>query len=196
MFQILQSCSLHFSEEPIQIAAVGQAAPGEILFQQLLLRMPKKSKLIQRARKARPIRQVAAIPCRLNEDGEPEVMLVTSRTTQRFIIPKGWPMKGKSNPKVAAIEARQEAGVTGRVLSEPIGSYSYWKRLSDCFVPVEVTVYVVNVAEVAAQWDEQPQRQRAWLGVGDAVTLIDEPELAAIIAKADFPALLAAKGSA
>ena len=29
---------------------------------------------------------------------------------------------------------------------------------------------------------------------GDAVTLIDEPELAAIIANADFAALLAAKG--
>jgi 8-oxo-dGTP pyrophosphatase MutT (NUDIX family) len=152
--------------------------------------MPKKSKLIQRARKAKLIRQVAAIPFRLNEDGKPEVMLVTSRSTQRFIIPKGWPMKGKSNPKVAAIEARQEAGVTGKVLDEPIGSYSYWKRLADCFVPVEVTVYVVNVEDVASKWDEQRERRRAWLGIGDAVALIDEPELAAIIAQADFPALL------
>lgn len=152
--------------------------------------MPKKSKLIQKARKAKAIRQVAAIPCRLNDAGEPEVMLVTSRTTQRVIIPKGWPMKGKSEPKVAAIEAREEAGVTGKVLQEPIGRYSYWKRLSDCFVPVEVTVYVVKVTKVARKWEEQAERLRAWLGVGDAVTLIDEPELAAIVAEADFPALL------
>jgi len=158
--------------------------------------MPKKSKLIQRARKAKPIRQVAAVPFRLNEDGKPEVMLVTSRGTQRFIIPKGWPMKGKSKPKVAAIEARQEAGVTGKVLDDPIGSYSYWKRLADCFVPVEVTVYVVSVKDVAAKWDEESERRRAWLGIGDAVTLIDEPELAAIIAEADFSALLRAKDSA
>jgi 8-oxo-dGTP pyrophosphatase MutT (NUDIX family) len=117
-------------------------------------------------------------------------MLVTSRTTQRVIIPKGWPMKGKSEPKVAAIEAREEAGVTGKVLREPIGRYSYWKRLSDCFVPVEVTVYVVKVTKVARKWEEQAVRRRAWLGLDDAVTLIDEPELAAIVATADFPALL------
>ena len=155
--------------------------------------MPKKSKLIQKARKAKTIRQVAAIPCRLNDAGMPEVMLVTSRATQRFIIPKGWPMKGKSEPKVAAIEARQEAGVTGKVLQEPVGRYSYWKRLADCFVPVEVTVYVVRVTSVAAKWDEQRSRRRAWLGIEDAVMLIDEPELAAIVEKMDFPALLQAE---
>ena len=154
--------------------------------------MPKKSKLVQKARKAKTIRQVAAVPCRLNGAGAAEVMLVTSRGTQRFIIPKGWPMKGKSEPKVAAIEARQEAGVTGEVLPEPIGRYSYWKRLADCFVPVEVTVYVVRVTSVAAKWEEQPQRRRKWLGIEDAALLIDEPELAAIIGRVDFPALLQA----
>jgi 8-oxo-dGTP pyrophosphatase MutT (NUDIX family) len=152
--------------------------------------MPKKSKLVEKARKAKTIRQVAAIPCRLNRAGIPEVMLVTSRETQRFIIPKGWPMKGKSEPKVAAIEAREEAGVTGKVVREPVGRYSYWKRLADCFVPVEVTVYVVRVTSVAAKWEEQAARHRAWLGIDDAVMLIDEPELAAIIEKTDFPALL------
>jgi len=151
--------------------------------------MPKKSKLVEKARKAKTIRQVAAIPCRLNDDGTPEVMLVTSRETQRFIIPKGWPIKGKSEPKVAAIEAREEAGVTGKVLREPVGRFSYWKRLADCFVPVEVTVYVVRVTGVAARWDEQAVRRRAWLGIEDAVMLIDEPELAAIIESIDFAAL-------
>ena len=152
--------------------------------------MPKKSKLVAKARKAKTISQIAAIPCRLNEAGAPEVMLVTSRETQRFIIPKGWPIKGKSEPKVAAIEAREEAGVTGKVVREPVGRYSYWKRLADCFVPVEVTVYVVRVTAVAARWDEQAVRRRAWLGIEDAVMLIDEPELAAIIGTTDFAALL------
>lgn len=152
--------------------------------------MPKKSDLIRKARKAKTIRQVAAIPCRLNDFGMPEVMLVTSRTTQRFIIPKGWPMKGKSARKVAALEAREEAGVTGKALREPVGRYRYWKRLSDCFVPIEVTVYLVVVSAVTGEWKEQSARRRAWLSLDDALTLIDEPELAAIVESSGIAARL------
>ena len=143
--------------------------------------MPKKSELIRKARKAKTIPQVAAIPCRLNDLGMPEIMLVTSRTTQRFIIPKGWPMKGKSARKAAALEAREEAGVVGKALREPIGHYAYWKRLADCFVPVRVTVYLVAVDAVASEWKEEGARQRAWVSAEEAAILIDEPQLAALI---------------
>ncbi len=60
-------------------------------------------------------------------------------------------------------------------------------------MPVEVTVYVVKVTKVARKWAEQPVRRRAWLGLDDAVALIDEPELAAMVAGADFPSLLRAE---
>ena len=98
-----------------------------------------KKKAVRKARRGERIRQVAAIPFRLDVDGNFEVMLVTSRTTKRFIVPKGWPMKGKSGRKVAEIEAREEAGVSGRALREIAGTFRYWKRMSDGFVPVQVT---------------------------------------------------------
>ncbi|TIX93947.1 MAG: NUDIX hydrolase, partial [Mesorhizobium sp.] len=78
------------------------------------------------ARKGERIRQVAAIPFRLSEHGNVEVMLVTSISTMRFIVPKGWPMKGKSGRKAATIEAQEEAGVLGKTLKQPAGTYSYW----------------------------------------------------------------------
>ena len=70
-----------------------------------------KKKVVRKAKRGERIRQVAAIPFRLDEHGDIEVMLVTSRTTKRFIVPKGWPMKGKSGRKAAMIEAQEEAGV-------------------------------------------------------------------------------------
>jgi 8-oxo-dGTP pyrophosphatase MutT (NUDIX family) len=158
--------------------------------------MAKKKKLIRKARKAQKIRQVAAVPCRLNDSGVPEILLVTSRTTRRFIIPKGWPISNKGDRRSAAIEAEEEAGVMGKVLRDPIGTYSYWKRLTDCFVPVEVTVFVLLVTGVAADWDERQARRRAWLEIEDAITLIDEPELAAMLREADLGTLLAAGRSA
>ena len=74
-------------------------------------------------------------------------MLITSNATGRFIVPKGWPMKGKSGKKAAATEAREEAGVVGKALKEPLGVYSYWKRLSARFVHVTVTVYLLSVVD-------------------------------------------------
>jgi 8-oxo-dGTP pyrophosphatase MutT (NUDIX family) len=143
--------------------------------------MPKEKQIIQKARKGKPIRQVAAIPVRRNAEGRMEVMLVTSNTTERFIVPKGWPMKGKSGRKAAAIEAREEAGVVGVALKKPMGTYAYWKRLSNRFVKVVVTAYLLPVAEELLHWQESARRKRAWLTPADAARLIDEPELATLV---------------
>jgi 8-oxo-dGTP pyrophosphatase MutT (NUDIX family) len=150
--------------------------------------MPKEKQLIRNARKGKPVRQVAAIPTRLDADGRIEVMLVTSNTTRRFIVPKGWPMKGKSGRKAAAIEAREEAGVVGVALKKPLGTYFYWKRLSSRFVEVVVSVYMLPVTEELADWQESTKRQRAWLKPADAAKLIDEPQLAALIESLEPPA--------
>ena len=147
-----------------------------------------KKNAMRKARKGEKIRQVAAIPFRLGEDGGMQVMLVTSRGTKRFIVPKGWPMKGKSGRKAATIEAEQEAGVTGKTLKEPAGTYSYWKRLDAGFVRVDVTVYLLAVAEERADWRERKTRRRAWLSPRDAAVLIDEPELATLVAALQAPA--------
>ncbi|CAN7758866.1 NUDIX hydrolase [Mesorhizobium sp. LjNodule214] len=108
-------------------------------------------------------------------------VLITSRKTGRFMVPKGWPMKGKSGRKAAVTEAREEAGVAGKALKEPLGAYSYWKRLSNRFVNVTVTVYLLEVVDTLPDWKESAQRKRAWLSPADAATLIDEPQLASLV---------------
>jgi 8-oxo-dGTP pyrophosphatase MutT (NUDIX family) len=143
--------------------------------------MAKEKRLVRRAKKNKPIRQVAAIPIRLVGDGV-EVLLITSNTTRRFIVPKGWPMKGKNARGAALEEARQEAGVVGEAPRKPVGTYSYWKRLSDRFVKVDVKVYLLRVTETLADWEESQERRRAWLSPAEASVLIDEPELASLVA--------------
>ena len=84
-------------------------------------RMSKEKQVILKAKKGKPIRQVAAVPFRLDAGGKVEVLLITSRTTKRFTVPKGWPMKGKSGRKAATTEAREEAGVLGNAPRKPLG---------------------------------------------------------------------------
>jgi 8-oxo-dGTP pyrophosphatase MutT (NUDIX family) len=144
-------------------------------------------KAVRKAKQGERIRQVAAIPFRLNERGNIEVMLVTSRTTRRFIVPKGWPMKGKSGRKAAAIEAQEEAGVLGKTLKQPAGTYSYWKRLANRFVRVDVVVYLLEVTEELADWQEARRRQRAWLKPAEASLLIDEPDLSTLVKTLKLP---------
>ncbi|RJT40682.1 NUDIX domain-containing protein [Mesorhizobium waimense] len=141
----------------------------------------KEEQIISKVEKGKPIRQVAAVPFRLDNSGSAEVLLITSRKTGRFIVPKGWPMKGKSGRKAAVTEAREEAGVTGKALKEPLGAYSYWKRLSNRFVNVTVTVYLLEVVDTLPDWKEGAQRKRAWLSPADAAMLIDEPQLASLL---------------
>jgi len=151
-----------------------------------------KKKAVRKAKKGERIRQVAAIPFRLGQDGDIEIMLVTSRTTKRFIVPKGWPMKGKSGRKAAMTEAQEEAGVLGKILKEPAGTYSYWKRLANRFVHVDVIVYLLEVTEELADWQEAKRRQRAWLAPADAASLIDEPDLSTLVSALKAPETAAA----
>src|SRR5205085_5647367 len=89
-----------------------------------------------------PRGQSAALPWRRTGKGDLEVLLITSRETRRWVIPKGWPIKGKSSAKSAAREAFEEAGVTGKVKKSPVGTYAYDKRLKNGRLQrVRVTVF-------------------------------------------------------
>ena len=141
-----------------------------------------------RARRTKPVageprerRQVAALPYRKTAAGEIEVLLITSRETGRFIIPKGWPMKRLGDPDAAAREAYEEAGVTGKVKRKPIGAYSYWKRLAREFELLTVDVYLLEVREQREEWPEKGSRRLGWLKQKDAAALVDEPGLRTLI---------------
>jgi 8-oxo-dGTP pyrophosphatase MutT (NUDIX family) len=142
----------------------------------------KGKKATRIARRGDALVQVGALPYRRVDSGPVEFLLLTSRETRRFVIPKGWRMKGRSDPQAAAREAAQEAGVKGRVDPAPIGTYSYWKRLKNAFVPVRVTVFGLEVEVELANWRERRERTRQWLTREQAMSLLDEPELVTLIA--------------
>lgn len=126
-------------------------------------------------------RQVAALPVRFSAGGLPEILVITARKSKQFIIPKGWPMKGRADCEAAAVEAREEAGLVGTIGREPIGSYTYWKRFADRVGMIEVTVYLLEVSRQLETWREQKSRQSAWLSPADAARLVDEPQLVELI---------------
>ena len=124
--------------------------------------------------------QYAALPWR-NIDGL-EIMLVSSRDTRRWIIPKGWPLKGKPPHKAAAREAREEAGVTGKINRRAIGSFSYEKRLKGGKVIVcEVQVFVLKVKRQQASWLEKGERKVKWLSRAKAAKTVGDRVLGTII---------------
>lgn len=130
-----------------------------------------------------PPSQFAALPWRHNAAGGVEVLLITSRETHRWVIPKGWPIKGKSSAKSAAQEAFEEAGVQGKISKRPVGSYAYDKRLkSGRLQRVQVAVYALYVESEADAYLELGQREKLWVPPPEAARRVDEPELMVLLA--------------
>jgi 8-oxo-dGTP pyrophosphatase MutT (NUDIX family) len=96
--------------------------------------------------------QVAALPLLVGDDGVARVLLLTSRETKRWVIPKGWPMKGRKPYEAAAQEALEEAGVSGRAWKKPVGAYSYFKRRDRHFDICQVDVYLLRVEKQLKTW--------------------------------------------
>lgn len=127
--------------------------------------------------------QYAALPYRFNEAEELEILLVTSRRTKRWIIPKGWPIKGLKPPESAAREAFEEAGVRGKIRKKSVGNFTYQKLLDDdgVTVPCEVKVFPLLVQRQSKTWPEIKQRLTRWLAPEKAISLIKEPDLKALV---------------
>ena len=118
--------------------------------------------------------------------GAVQVLLITSRDTGRWVIPKGWPIGGLEAPEAAAREAWEEAGVRGVAEPQAMGWYGYDKVLrrgkKAATVPCIVAVYPLEVAAQDDVFPEADERRRAWLNPAEAAARVDEPELATLIA--------------
>jgi 8-oxo-dGTP pyrophosphatase MutT (NUDIX family) len=126
--------------------------------------------------------QVAALPWRLTSDGV-EVMLVTSRGTGRWVLPKGWPEGSEKLCDAAAREAAEEAGLRGGVAPQEVGRFYYEKALpSGMEWRCEVHVFPLKVDAVADKWPEMKKRKRRWFRSSDAAKLVSEPDLGELIA--------------
>ena len=105
------------------------------------------------------------------------VFLVTSRSGKRWVVPKGCLEPGKSAGEIALQEAWEEAGLVGVLDPDPLGSYLYEKAACLC----HVTVFLMRVTEVAADWPEREFRDRCRLSYAEAIVRVDEPGLRKVI---------------
>lgn len=129
-------------------------------------------------------RQQYAALCfrRIDDSGQIEVVVVTTRDSGRWVIPKGWPMKKKKPHEAAAIEAWEEAGVRGEVKKKPVGRYTYLKLLDDGdVVPCVVDVFQVEVTEISGHFKEKGERRIDWVSPDEAARRVREIELKSLL---------------
>jgi 8-oxo-dGTP pyrophosphatase MutT (NUDIX family) len=144
--------------------------------------MPAKPK-----HKGKLAQQFAALPMKEQGD-ETLVLLVTSRETGRWVLPKGWAEKRLSGRELAAKEAFEEAGIEGQVIGEALGSYTYAKRLpGEKIVECVVDVYPMRVTRLLDKWPEAKQRRREWFTLAQAAMQVEEGELVTMLLRLAAP---------
>jgi uncharacterized protein Yka (UPF0111/DUF47 family)/8-oxo-dGTP pyrophosphatase MutT (NUDIX family) len=131
------------------------------------------------------IRQIAALPYRTEgaaSDAPIRILLVTSRENRRWVIPKGNQSSGVVAHAAAAIEAEEEAGVQGLVCPTPLGTYRYRKRQKNgASLMIDVDVFPLAVNRELSAWKEQGERERRWVSLPEAASMVDEPDLSDLI---------------
>lgn len=125
--------------------------------------------------------QVGALCWRMHR-GRIEVLLITSRDSNRWVIPKGWPMAGMTPAAAAAMEAWEEAGVEGSMQEAAWGRFSYTKMMpAEAMIACSVSVFGLRVKRLKARFPERAQRQRKWFTLEKAAKSVSEPELRALL---------------
>ena len=129
--------------------------------------------------------QIAVLPYRVESpavDTPVQILLITSRGTGRWVIPKGRPIPKLPPHASAAVEAEEEAGVLGAACPTPLGSYRYRKRQANgASVWTDVEVFPFAVTTELDSWKEQHERERRWFTMAEAAEAVDEPDLRALI---------------
>ena len=129
-------------------------------------------------------RQLAALPWRLGKDGSIQVLMITSRTNKKWMLPKGWPMPGKTDAEAASQEALEEAGVSGLASEAPVGSYAYIMLCDDGSTkPSQAVVFSLRVAKERRKWPEKGERSRKWFNAEEAAKMAHEPDLARLLSR-------------
>ena len=172
-------CSRPFAQPPYDFTSS---------IERILVREPEDKRISHgknflKERRARHI-QYGALPYRIAETGSLELLLITTRQTKQWIIPKGWPVKGLKPAKSAAREAYEEAGIRGAISAKPIGAFSYDKRLEDngFTVPCEVRVFAMSVRRQLKSWPEAYERDSRWFEPIHALSALKDEGLRDLIA--------------
>ena len=127
-------------------------------------------------------RQYGAVCWRMRGE-KVEVLLITSRYTGRWVIPKGWPMGKRSPAQAAAQEAWEEAGVQGEIAETRLGGFDYQKFINPKrTLTCHVDVFALRVTKLVDKFPERKQRRRKWFAAEKAAGKVMEPELRNLLA--------------
>ena len=127
--------------------------------------------------------QYGALPWRRTSDGV-EILLITTRNTRRWIVPKGWPDKALDAHECAAHEAYEEAGVIGDIAGGDLGAFTHRKQLkSGQMITCRIHVFALEVTDACTDWTEKDQRDTRWCSVAEALKLVGDSGLRRIIEK-------------
>ncbi len=150
---------------------------------------PRQSEPRIRFVRMKPLKQIAALPYVETESGL-LVLLITTRSSGRWTIPKGWPKPGISNAEMAAREAFEEAGISGQVSSRSMGSFLYTKRLHlFSWARCNVEVYLLHTLLQHLHWPEKESRRTLWVEPGKAASMVRESQLAMVLRGFDSSAM-------
>jgi len=133
----------------------------------------------------RDVRTQFGALCWRRRDSGVQVLLVTTRRTKRWVVPKGWPVSGETPAGAAAIEAFEEAGVEGETSDVCLGIFTYTKEMEGDDLPCVVAVFPLMVTCKFKEWPEENERKRQWFSQKKAAARVQEPELKRIIAAFD-----------
>lgn len=129
--------------------------------------------------------QFAAVCYRIKND-KLQILMITSRNRNRWIVPKGWPISGLTPTEAAGQEAWEEAGVIGKVDPSPLGIFSYIKDIGpEAGLPCMAVVYPLRVKALKSDFPEVGQRRRKWCSQKKAALMASDPELAKILREFD-----------
>jgi 8-oxo-dGTP pyrophosphatase MutT (NUDIX family) len=126
----------------------------------------------------RPVKfkQFAALPFRTGKD-DLEILLITTRKTRRWSIPKGWPINRTAPHETAVIEAYEEAGVRGEIGKKQIGRFRKRRQKKKQSVLCEVQIFPLEVTHQQNDWPEKRERSRMWVAPRKAAKLVKKPGL-------------------
>jgi 8-oxo-dGTP pyrophosphatase MutT (NUDIX family) len=113
-------------------------------------------------------------------DGAVEVLLITRRGRDGWIIPKGKASRALGPSESARREALEEAGVEGEVGTAPFDEYRHGGGEDD----PSVHVFLLRVTRELASWPEARARKRMWVRIQDAASHVDDPGLARVLSAA------------
>lgn len=148
----------------------------------MTIRQPKQQPVQLEDNSKRDVRTQFGALCWRMKDDEVQVLLITSRRSQRWIVPKGWPMDQETPAKAALTEAWEEAGVEGKVSPVCLGIFSYSKSLDPGeTLPCVVAMFPVRVKSLSKNYPERSDRRRKWFSQKKAAKLVEETELATMI---------------